>query len=119
MFGSFRDAFPRIILELPGPAGLLTVEFIVDTGFDGDLILPRHLVERLSASPAFRDLRELADGSVREIDVFELDIQWNGTDRTVEILALQGRPLAGNRLFENCRITIDLYEGGEVTIETP
>ena len=34
--GNIRDRLPRASLTLPGRVGDLTLEFVVDTGFDGD-----------------------------------------------------------------------------------
>ena len=36
--GEYRDHFPRVWLTLPGSTGPVDVEFIVDTGFEGELI---------------------------------------------------------------------------------
>ncbi len=37
IFGRVRGYMPRVSLVLPGMRGPLSVEFIVDTGFEGDL----------------------------------------------------------------------------------
>jgi predicted aspartyl protease len=47
MIGEFRDGHPRARLTLNGLAGQLELEFVVDTGFDGDLALPGHLARQL------------------------------------------------------------------------
>ena len=39
IYGQFRSRFPRLTLTLPGLKGPLDVEFILDTGFDGELAL--------------------------------------------------------------------------------
>lgn len=52
LLGHVRDYAARVLLILPGEEGELTAECVVDTGFEGDLALPRSLVaklERLSA----------------------------------------------------------------------
>ena len=46
-FGSFRDGHPRLTVLLPSQNGPLEIEFIVDTGFDGDLALPGPVARRL------------------------------------------------------------------------
>ena len=39
-----RDHLARVTLILPSSAGPLSVEFIVDTGFEGDLALPSSIL---------------------------------------------------------------------------
>ncbi len=50
ILGEFRGHFPRITLTLPGIQGEVEVEFIVETGFDGDLALPEILLNQLVAT---------------------------------------------------------------------
>ena len=44
ILGHVRDYMPRVSLLLPGVNGLVSVEFILDTGFDGELSLPPSLL---------------------------------------------------------------------------
>jgi predicted aspartyl protease len=53
ILGVFRDHFARVTLSLPGSAEPFTVEFILDTGFDGDLALPSNILRQLDARPLF------------------------------------------------------------------
>lgn len=87
--GHVRELFPRVILELPGTAGTVSVEFIVDTGFDGELALPSALLWRIDAKPAGQSLRAMVDGAVRRYAVYEIDLEWNGEPRTVGVLGLE------------------------------
>lgn len=50
MIGRWRDSFPRVTLTLPGVGGPVAVEFIVDTGFDGELALPEALIWQLDVA---------------------------------------------------------------------
>ena len=43
ILGYVRDHLPRVTIVLPGLNGDVPVEFIVDTGFDGDISLPSRL----------------------------------------------------------------------------
>jgi clan AA aspartic protease len=117
--GRFHDHFPRVTLDLPGVSGPLSVEFIVDTGFDGDLILPTHFLRQLEAQPLYNTVRSLADGTLRECPVYEIEIEWGEEIRIVEVLGLERNPLLGTTLMEGCQLNIDLTEGGEVNIELP
>jgi clan AA aspartic protease len=108
-----------VTLDLPGNELPLTVEFILDTGFDGDLALPSRILGQLNTRPLFRTLRRLGDGSLLECPVYELELEWHDESRTVEVLVLENNPLIGTLLLEGCHIDIDMTEGGEVVIETP
>src|ERR1051325_6216016 len=111
--GRFQDHFPRVSLELPTLNGrYVSVEFILDTGFDGDISLPSAFLRRFDSSPAFSTMRELADGSYREFAMHSMTIQWNGEEREIEVLVLEREPLLGTMLPDGGRITIDLVEGG-------
>lgn len=50
--GHVRDRLPRVLLSLPGEDGPFDVEFILDTGFEGELALPRAIAAPLIAEPA-------------------------------------------------------------------
>lgn len=117
--GVVRDNLPRVAIELPGLQGLVAVEFIVDTGFDGDLAIPSRILHFLDAQPAAWTIRALGDGTLRECRVFHLEMEWNGAPRTVEVLALEHNVLLGTILLEGWRCTVDLTEGGEVLLEPP
>lgn len=48
--GYVQDNFIRVILMLPAQTGLVPVEFLVDTRFDGELALPSFILRQLDAS---------------------------------------------------------------------
>ena len=47
LLGHVRDYAACVLLTLPGEEGELAAERVVDTGFEGDLALPRSLVAKL------------------------------------------------------------------------
>ena len=116
--GEYRRRFPRVTLSLPDADGdLVDVEFIVDTGFEGYLTLPVRVLQRLDATSSGTQTSMMADGSFRSAPLYEMTIDWLDATASVEALVLEGNPLLGTALLENCRLTIDAIEGGEVTIE--
>jgi clan AA aspartic protease len=117
--GRVRDLLPRVVLELPGMSGPLSVEFIVDTAFDGDMALPPPVLRRLDARPAGSTLRALGDGTVQRFPMLLMDIRWNEEPRTVAILSSDGNPLLGTNMLEEWLVQIDMREGGEVLLEPP
>lgn len=117
--GQVRDYLPRVTLDLPGASGPFPVEFIVDTGFEGDLTLPLNVLQRLEAEPLFLSLRSLADGTLRECPVYRFVMDWGDEARTVEVIGLEHNPLLGVLLLEGCHLDLDFSEGAEVIIEFP
>ena len=77
ILGVFRDNLPRVTLSLPGLTGPVPVEFILDTGFEGDLALPSSLLRQLDVRALFLSLRALGDGTVVECPVYQLEMEWN------------------------------------------
>ena len=78
ILGQWRDRFPRVTLTLPGANGPLAVEFVVDTGFDGELAMPEALVHRLDARILESRSVELAGGFMERCFAYELILEWDG-----------------------------------------
>ena len=112
-----RDNLPRLILALPGISGQITVEFVVDTGFDGELALPSDIIRKLDV--AFQRAKPilLADGFSRRQPGYEIVLEWQDELRPTEILALEGIPLLGSVLLAGSFLQAEMTDGGEVTIE--
>ena len=118
LLGHVPDYAARVLLNLPGEDGELTAECVVDTGFEGDLALPRTLVAKLERiSPYETRTFALADGSVRELLICYIELEWNDELRSVDVLVTDGRPLLGMVLMAGSYIGIDARSGGEATIE--
>lgn len=113
--GVFRDGHPRANVTLPGAEDDFNIEFVVDTGFEGDLTLPakeaRRLGERLTD---FTD-RRLADGSVIFCPVYSIEM--DERDEIIEVLILPGEPLMGTNFLKNQHLHIEMTEGGAVYAE--
>jgi clan AA aspartic protease len=118
LLGHVRDYAARVLLTLPGEEGELTAECVIDTGFEGDLALPRSLVAKLDrVSPYETRSFTLADGSLRELLICYIELEWNEEPRSVEVLVTDGRPLLGMVLMDGSYIGIDARNGGEAVIE--
>lgn len=105
MVGQWRDGFPRVTLTLPGVRGPLEVEFIVDTGFDGDLALPEAMIRQLDASILESRLISLAGVCRQRSYYYEM------------VLALGGNPLIDNDLWKDHSLQAENSDGGEVFFE--
>lgn len=117
MIGEFREHFPRLSLDLPTDDGTEQVEFVLDTGFEGDLTLPSAVARRLDARYRGSQFRILADGSSVECAIYYLFLDWHGESRQVEVLVLETNPLLGTLLLDGCHLDIEMTEGGEVIVE--
>lgn len=88
---------------------------IVDTGFDGSLILPSAEVEELGLPFLWREVCVLADGTKNEADIVSAQVEWLGEVRRLEVVVME-TCLIGTRLLAGTRLMID-YEAGTVLIE--
>lgn len=115
--GHVRDNFPRLQLSLSGQDGRLSIEFIIDTGFEGELCLPPALASRLQTLTSASRLVRLADGTLRNRPYCDVILNWQGEVRRTEVLIMEGNPLLGVELLADCLLQIEMTDGGEVTIE--
>jgi clan AA aspartic protease len=115
--GTFSQRRAYVNLTVRGSNGQEgTVEFVLDTGFTGALALPDAACSTLGLIAARIQLARLADGSRVVLDVYEAALAWNGGERVVEVLAIEGAPLLGMSVLYGSRLLIDVIDGGPVTI---
>jgi clan AA aspartic protease len=117
MLGHVRQRFPRITLRLQGQDQPIDVEFVVDTGFEGDLTVPPNLIARLDAPLVSFESVRMADDSERRVASHEVTVTWDNELRIVELLALDGRPLLGTILLDGYLLSAEMTEGGEVRVD--
>ena len=115
--GVFREDHPRITLPLPGIRGEVRVEFIVGTGFAGDLTLPGNLAAQLDGEFAGLGERRLANGQRFQCRTYEIVLDWVAESRPVEVLVLEGDPLVGTVLLREHHLHVEMTDGGEALIE--
>ncbi len=117
MLGIFRDEHPRMTLLLPQIGGEVSVEFIVDTGFVGDLALPAHLAGQLEGTFSGFGERRLANAQYLKCGTYEIMLDRNDELRPTEVLILEGDPLLGTILLQEYLVQMEVTEGGQVAIE--
>jgi len=66
-------------------------ECVVDTGFDGALILPAIVIERLNLPIVARLVFEVVGGARMSANVALGEIEWLGQRRAVEVILSEGR----------------------------
>jgi clan AA aspartic protease len=112
---AFREAVLRLTVD--GPDGdRQEVEAIVDTGFDGHLTLPAQLVAALKLPFATRATTMLGDGSTIVFDVHVGTVLWNGRQRQILVEVSDTEPLLGMRMMESHELTIEVIDGGALSI---
>jgi predicted aspartyl protease len=99
MLGHVRDHLPRVSLRMLGRDAPIVVEFVLDTGFDGELVLPERVL---------RDLQVRADGGQttflpgvgrERVSRYWAHVEWQGGWLEVEVLHIEGRPLLGTKRY--------------------
>ena len=113
---SSGEAVIRVLVR--GPCGQeAQVEAVIDTGFNGFLTLPTQFVTDLALPFAGTTRAALGNGSEVQMDVFEATLLWDDQERNVVVLATAGGALVGMSMLSGYRVTLDVKDGGTVTIE--
>ena len=95
------------------------IEFstIVDTGYNGEVILPEREVQKMGLEFLGTIDSELANGQIVEIDLFRGRINWFNKIQEVAIGASQSDDiLLGTLLLANCNLNVN-FKQGSVGIE--
>ena len=109
------QAVVSVVIQLPDQPNL-ALDFVVDTGFTGYLMLPLPAVSVLNLQ-FLEDVRaNLADDQEVLLPVYGATIYWYGEVRNVRVLAGGRRPLLGTALLAGHSLTIDFEEDGRVSI---
>ena len=116
-FGRFEGPFPRIALRVSGETGSEIVDFIIDTGFDGDITLPISVLTQIGASESHIERRKLASGPAFDCRIFAATVELNNEDRQMEAVLLDGAPLFGTQPMLGGSLHVELIEGAEVVVE--
>jgi clan AA aspartic protease len=100
-------------------AGAMFVEIVavVDTGFTESLSLPTEIIELLGSERVEETPYVFGDGSVVDVDVYAVQIEWFGRRKRVLALQLEGSPLIGMTMLRGMRLTLEIEKRGKVQIE--
>jgi clan AA aspartic protease len=104
-------------IRLRGPGGVeRDVDALVDSGFTGSLALPAAEVTALGLTPQSGSQAMLADGTVRQFDVYAAEVAWGNGWRPVLVLGAGDEVLLGMRLMAGHELRIAVVPGGAVEI---
>jgi len=99
----------------------IDVEMLVDTGFDGGLIIPSQIVDQLK--PRFEGIDELQSVTGEKIfaEAYSIEIGWLGTVIRVPIVVSSkiNEAILGSQMLKNCRLTIDYGHRTVTIVESP
>lgn len=99
-------------LRVRGPTGTeLDVSAIVDSGFTSSLALPVAAVTALGLVRQSGGSATLADGSVRQFEIYIAHVEWEGKWRPVLVSAVGNEPLVGMRLLRGHDLRIRVEPG--------
>lgn len=120
MNGSVDDtgrALLSVALQRSAGGAESTFDAWIDTGFIGDLVLPRELVESLGLPEGYSIRAVLADGSETQVKTYRGELDWFGHRRIAEVVINDGQfPLLGVGLLRGHKLTID-YTARTLTLD--
>ncbi|HUY31347.1 MAG TPA: hypothetical protein VMV69_01095 [Pirellulales bacterium] len=104
-------------LQVRGPGGTaLELDAVVDSGFSASLTLPAAAVAALGLARQSAGGATLADGSIRQFDIYAAEVAWGGGWRPVLISAVGDEELLGMGLLAGHELRIVVVPGGMVEI---
>lgn len=100
----------RYLLGLPFMTlfiGQKEIEVLIDTGFNGSLLLPQTTIHELGLKKIGFAQYAMADGAVVETEVFVADVNWLEKERKVSVIASQSDvALLGMELLRQAKTTL-------------
>jgi clan AA aspartic protease len=110
-----REAIIQIAV-VSDSKNIKSVKAVIDTGYTGDLMLSRAIVDELGLT--LRGLQEavLGDGSIQMFRMYTGSVIWDGQVRRIEINASATESLVGMGLLEGYKLEMEGKYGGMVLI---
>lgn len=117
LFGEI-DLLPWLAVNVEANNGTQEIKFVVDTGFDGELAIPRSLTSLFGTSRNTREA-DYANGQRGTNMIVKCRVEWTKGYRDVTAMYVDGvNPLIGMELLEDCLVTLEIEgNGGRITIE--
>ncbi|MEM8944244.1 MAG: clan AA aspartic protease [Planctomycetota bacterium] len=112
----FGRALISIVLRSANEDASQSIEVWIDTGFNGDLVLPQQVIEDLELRPSGTLKAVLADGSEVALRRYTCTIAWFEHQRELEVVANEGEyPLLGVGLLLGRDLQVS-YRTGAISI---
>lgn len=95
-------ALARLRIKHPTDPKVVEIEAWIDTGFTGELVAPKDLLDSLGLPLGPTVKARLADGSEIQLDTYTCLLEWFKEWRRIEVVANEGHyPLLGIGLLLN------------------
>ena len=109
---------PMVPISLVGPDNEeIELNAIIDTGYNGEIILPESKILEMGLEFLGTIDSELADGQIVATELFAGRVKWFDTIQEISIGASQSNDvLLGTLLLVDCELNID-FKRGEVNIK--
>jgi clan AA aspartic protease len=108
---------PILHVTVHGPTGISrTIRALLDTGFGGELTLPISVIRVFALPLSGRIASALADGTLKLFDVYQAQIEWDGSPRFIDVQVSDAQPLLGTELLSSYDLSVRIAVGGPVTI---
>ncbi|MEG4107886.1 clan AA aspartic protease [Microcoleus sp. S13_C5] len=95
----------------------IPIEFVIDTGFTGELCLPLEAVSLMGLTFRHDIPANLADNSEVLLPLHGAIVLWDGKEPEVLVIATGRRSLLATALLDEQELAIQFTEGGLVTID--
>ena len=95
---------------------LKSLPAIIDTGYTGDLTMPKSIILELGWLRLGVQEAILGDGSSHDFEVYAGMIIWDGNFKRVEVNASTNGSLIGIGLVEGWKLEIEAKAGGDVKL---
>jgi predicted aspartyl protease len=107
----------RVSFQIQGANGIIAdLDAVIDTGFTEHLTLSQAWINSLALPLLETDRMVLADGTEVAVNLYEGTILWELGERAIPIHCLEGIPLVGMSLLWESFVSLEVREGGAVTI---
>lgn len=113
-----RTATVSVIVYGQSGADDITLDAIIDTGFDGFLSLPMDTISSLKLDFFDREETLVFGGLTAEFDTHLAVVEFAGEERGIVVFAAENPPLVGMSLLYGMKLTMEVVDGGLVNIET-
>ena len=92
------------------------IKAVIDTGYTGDLMLPKAIINELELILRGIQSATLGDGSLTMFEMYAGSVIWDGQVRRIEINASETESLVGMGLLEEYKLEIEGRPEGIVKI---
>jgi clan AA aspartic protease len=90
----------------------------IDTGFNGFMTLPAHLIDELELNWLDEAPLTLADGNEYSANAYFADVVWDGRRKRIVVDEAEVKPLIGTGLLAGHKLEMEFKLDGELRLES-